>query len=204
MVFRKYKSQNCIFGLIFFLTIASKECVRKWFDKDNSFVCVCNETYCDLLIDVDVIKKGELIVLQSDKHQDRFKRYNYQFKQSYYESKDLACDDSVTECNLTQTIRVNQSETFQTILGFGAAFTDATGFNLKKLSKTLQGYIIYDYFGGLGLKYSMARVPIGGSDFSTRPYSYDDVAEEDFDLKKFQLAKEDFEYKVCMTLLFRN
>ncbi|KAI7690165.1 hypothetical protein SSS_10741, partial [Sarcoptes scabiei] len=76
---------------------ASKECVRKWFDKDNSFVCVCNETYCDLLIDVDVIKKGELIVLQSDKHQDRFKRYNYQFKQSYYESKDLACDDSVTD-----------------------------------------------------------------------------------------------------------
>ena len=36
---------------------------------------------------------------------------------------------------------------------------------------------------------------MAGSDFSTRPYSYDDV-EGDVDLVHFQLTQEDYDYKV--------
>jgi glucosylceramidase len=41
----------------------------------------------------------------------------------------------------------------------------------------------------------MARTPIGGSDFSTRVYTYDDVI-DDKNLTHFALQKEDLEYKV--------
>lgn len=45
----------------------------------------------------------------------------------------------------------------------------------------------------------MGRVPIGGTDFSTRPYTYDDLkpGETDPTLAKFALAPEDLNYKVC-------
>ena len=47
----------------------------------------------------------------------------------------------------------------------------------------------------VGIEYSVGRIPIGSCDFSTHPYSYDDV-DGDFNLTKFQLAKEDLTLKV--------
>ena len=41
----------------------------------------------------------------------------------------------------------------------------------------------------------MARIPIAGSDFSVRPYSYDDV-EGDVELVNFAMQEEDILYKV--------
>lgn len=38
-------------------------------------------------------------------------------------------------------------------------------------------------------------MPIGGTDFSTRGYSYAD-GDEDAELKNFNLTAEDFDYKV--------
>ena len=46
-----------------------------------------------------------------------------------------------------------------------------------------------------GIEYNLIRVPMGCSDFSTRPYSYDDVP-DDFELRHFALAEEDLEMKV--------
>lgn len=47
-----------------------------------------------------------------------------------------------------------------------------------------------------GLSYNMGRIPMASCDFSTHQYSYDDVP-GDFELKNFQLTKEDFLLKVC-------
>lgn len=44
----------------------------------------------------------------------------------------------------------------------------------------------------------MLRVPIGGTDFSTRPYTLDDVTNDD-DLEHFSLADEDYTIKVSNT-----
>lgn len=41
----------------------------------------------------------------------------------------------------------------------------------------------------------MIRVPIGGTDFSVRKYTYDD-GKKDPKLARFSLATEDLEYKV--------
>uniref|UniRef100_A0A8B9GGL8 Glucosylceramidase n=1 Tax=Amazona collaria TaxID=241587 RepID=A0A8B9GGL8_9PSIT len=46
-----------------------------------------------------------------------------------------------------------------------------------------------------GIEYNLIRLPIACSDFSTRPYSYDDVA-DDYELKHFKLAEEDVKMKI--------
>lgn len=59
-------------------------------------------------------------------------------------------------------------------------------------------YILFlrrSYFADDGIKYNIGRVPIGGTDFSTRKYTYaDDKGVPD--LNNFDLATEDTEYKV--------
>ena len=55
------------------------------------------------------------------------------------------------------------------------------------------------YFGENGIGYSVCRIPIAGSDCSTRPYSYDDV-HGDVDLEFWALAPEDYNYKARIAL----
>ena len=81
------------------------------------------------------------------------------------------------------------------MIGFGGAFTDSTGLNIDKLSPESQESLIRSYFAPEGIRYDTCRIPIAGSDFSTRPYSYDDVP-GDTTLTFFNLTMEDFRYKV--------
>lgn len=46
-----------------------------------------------------------------------------------------------------------------------------------------------------GSRYTLGRVPIGCTDFSTRIYTYDDVPGDTL-LKNFSLAPEDYNYKI--------
>ncbi|XP_072389814.1 lysosomal acid glucosylceramidase-like [Diabrotica undecimpunctata] len=90
---------------------------------------------------------------------------------------------------------------FQKIIGFGGAFTDSTGLNIKDMSSLLQDHLMRSYFSEEGLEYNMGRVPMGSTDFSIRAYSYMDSEDEDVDcvdptLRSFQLAQEDFEFKI--------
>ena len=94
-----------------------------------------------------------------------------------------------------QTLTIDISKRYQTILGFGGAFTDSTGINIAALPKDLGESIIRGYFSENGLEYTMGRIPIAGSDFSIRPYSYDDV-EGDLNLTHWALAEDDLKFKV--------
>lgn len=51
------------------------------------------------------------------------------------------------------------------------------------------------YYSKTGIEYNLGRVPIGGTDFSINPYTYDD-GEPDPQLKRFNLTQADFTYKV--------
>ena len=75
------------------------------------------------------------------------------------------------------------TQTYQTIKGFGNAFTDAAAINYDRLdNKTL---LLEQYWGTNGLGFSVGRVPIASCDFSTSSWSYDDV-NNDVDLvRKF-------------------
>lgn len=57
------------------------------------------------------------------------------------------------------------------------------------------------YFSKEGIEYNLGRVPIGGTDFSTRGYTYSDD-NSDATLKGFKLTIEDFKYKVTKKNFF--
>lgn len=93
-------------------------------------------------------------------------------------------------------ILINLNKEKQSILGWGGAFTDATGINLRNLSVNLADEVIQSYFGLNGLQYNLARVPISGTDFSNRAYTYNDSPEPDLEQTKWALAEDDFQYKI--------
>ncbi|GMS92376.1 hypothetical protein PENTCL1PPCAC_14551, partial [Pristionchus entomophagus] len=92
-------------------------------------------------------------------------------------------------------IELDPSTLYQEIIGFGGAFTDAAGFNIRSLPKGAQDMLIKQYFGPTGTEYTLGRVPMASTDFSFSQYSYDDV-EGDLDLAHFALAQEDIDYKI--------
>ena len=94
---------------------------------------------------------------------------------------------------------MNSDVKYQEILGFGGAFTDSTGLNVKKIGDKLGNQILKDYFSKDGLEYNVGRITIGGSDFSTRPYSLD-VKGEDKSLDNFNLTTKDLNCKVINEL----
>ncbi|VVC90447.1 unnamed protein product [Leptidea sinapis] len=89
---------------------------------------------------------------------------------------------------------LHPKKTYQKIQGFGGAVSDAAGINWKSLPPKLRKSLIDSYYGIRGLEYNMARVPIGGSDFSTHPYAYNESPVNDTHLTNFTLAPEDFQF----------
>lgn len=89
------------------------------------------------------------------------------------------------------TIFIDVDKTFQTIEGFGGAFTDASAFNFAKLSKEVQDKILMANFDPVeGNGYTLCRTTIHSSDYSEEMYSYDDVA-GDKELKNFSIAHDE-------------
>ncbi|HEX7019064.1 MAG TPA: glycoside hydrolase family 30 beta sandwich domain-containing protein [Gemmatimonadaceae bacterium] len=90
------------------------------------------------------------------------------------------------------TIDVDEQIAYQEMIGFGAAFTDATAYLIQeKMSATQREALLHDLFGrdsgGIGL--SFMRVPMGASDFSLLQYSYDDMpaGQTDSTLARFSI-----------------
>jgi glucosylceramidase len=75
------------------------------------------------------------------------------------------------------TIAVDEATTYQEIVGFGAAITDASAWLIQnKLTPSQRAALLQELFGrnpGIGL--SFTRLTMGASDFSLRHYSYDDM-----------------------------
>lgn len=61
---------------------------------------------------------------------------------------------------------------YQTIEGFGGAFTESAGYCFSKLNIEAQKGIINDYFSKSGANYTLCRIPIGSCDFALSSYSH--------------------------------
>jgi glucosylceramidase len=73
-------------------------------------------------------------------------------------------------------IDVDEGTSYQEMIGFGAAMTDASAILIQHSLGAQHDAILRELFGrnpGIGL--SFMRVPMGASDFSTHDYSYDDM-----------------------------
>ncbi|XP_033218105.1 lysosomal acid glucosylceramidase-like [Belonocnema kinseyi] len=159
----------------------AEKCIYRSFGGD-SVVCVCNSTYCDSTPVTDTPEKGTYLWYMSN-----------QFGKRMFLTKGKMKSSRVDGTIIT----LNRNIRYQKILGFGGSFSDATGINILSISKASQEKLLESYFGINGSRYNIGRVPIGGSDFSTRPYTLDDV-DEDTDLQYFSLTEEDFKYKIPM------
>ena len=155
--------------------------------------CVCDDTSCAPLVK-QPLADDEVNVYTSSEDGRRF-----DFEQIPLHRQNSDCALERESCpgtaDLAAIITIHPDQTLQNIEGFGGALTDAAAESILSMPKKLQTQILDDYLGDNGLKYSMLRVPIGGSDFSRRPYALDDQ-EGDFQLKNFTLAPEDVTMKV--------
>jgi len=153
----------------------------------SSEYCVCNKTFCDAIptINVTTLKANVAVSFISSIDGLRFHREEISMREGTHVG--IGRDKA--------TVEIKTAERQQSILGFGGAFTDAAGIQLESLSNVTKALLIQSYFGPDGLEYSLARVPIGSTDFSTRCYSYAET-KDDFDLKSFKLTEEDLNLKI--------
>ena len=88
------------------------------------------------------------------------------------------------------TVMVDSSKEFQTHLGFGGAFTEASAQVYSNTNEANQKKIIDAYFDKeKGLAYNMGRTTVGGCDFALGYYSY--VDEGDKTLETFDMSHDD-------------
>uniref|UniRef100_A0A914E461 Glucosylceramidase n=1 Tax=Acrobeloides nanus TaxID=290746 RepID=A0A914E461_9BILA len=130
-------------------------------------VCVCNATYCDEFPPLVNLNPNEAAVYVS----------------------------SITPTTIT--IKIDDSTRYQTMLGFGGAFTEKVAFSFLNvnLSSALQSTLLGAYFGEEGIGYTIGRVPMEGGDIDGYEDTDDNVP-NDFDLNHFNLTDVDFLLKI--------
>ena len=88
------------------------------------------------------------------------------------------------------TVMIDLDKTFQTIEGFGGAFTDASADNFAKLSPEEQDKFLKACFDPrVGNGYTLCRTTIHSCDYSAEMYTYDDV-EGDKELVHFSIEPD--------------
>src|SRR5262249_43794222 len=84
------------------------------------------------------------------------------------------------------SILLRPEQKFQEILGFGAAFTDASCFTFNRLDSTVRAQLFHQLFHPSEIGFNVCRTCIGSSDYSASLYSFDE-GESDPDLKRFSI-----------------
>ncbi|KAG7378990.1 hypothetical protein PHYBOEH_012078 [Phytophthora boehmeriae] len=84
-------------------------------------------------------------------------------------------------------IAVDVDTTYQEIMGFGGAFTEAAALQFQRLPKEKQEEVLTLYFDKeSGSAYSFGRVPMGSCDFSVDSYSFADTV-GDLEMQHFDM-----------------
>ena len=151
---------------------------------------MCDEGHRDTYEPIVKTNKGIVQIYTSTKSGKRFEKTQAKFN----ENKTI--DKLASEWH----IKIDRSKNYQKIIGFGTSFSDAGVLNVGSMTPKLQKQILSDMFSDDGFEYSVVRTTIAGSDFSVRPYTYDDV-EDDYNLTYFNLVEEDTKYRVSQLFL---
>jgi glucosylceramidase len=101
-----------------------------------------------------------------------------------------ALDSIATPDEHIPAIIIDDTRTFQTIEGFGGAFTDAAAITFGKLAKDAQESFLKASFDPVeGNGYTLCRTTIHSCDYSAEMYTYDDTP-GDKELKNFSIAHD--------------
>lgn len=96
---------------------------------------------------------------------------------------------TVQDC--MHVVNVYPDVTYQTIRGFGGAFTESAAHNYKGMSGEKKQELIKAYFGQEGLRYNLGRIHMNSCDFALGNYTY--VEEGDDELATFSIAHDEAE-----------
>lgn len=87
-------------------------------------------------------------------------------------------------------IAIDPARQFQSILGFGGAFTDASCYLFSQMDPASRASLLGELLGPGGLRLSMGRTCIGASDYSRAVYSFDESPNPDPQLTDFSIAHD--------------
>src|SRR5215469_8267402 len=88
--------------------------------------------------------------------------------------------------SLSDTIELSPDQRYQEILGFGAAFTDASCYLFHQLTGEARAKLFHELFHPSETALSVCRTCIGASDYSTELFGYDE-GDPDPELKRFSI-----------------
>ncbi|XP_075214404.1 putative glucosylceramidase 4 [Lycorma delicatula] len=148
---------------------------------EYGYICVCNSTYCDTISSPKKLPAGQFHIYYTSENKPGFNHATGFFKMQSPSAHGYRYE-------------LNTSKTFQTVRGFGGAFTDSFGAVFNSLSTEAQDNMLKSLFSEDGIEYTVCRVVIGSSDFSLRSYNY--VPNYDPSLKSFNLTEDDYLYKI--------
>ncbi|GBM01716.1 Glucosylceramidase [Araneus ventricosus] len=134
MVSNKFICQFFIF-VLFYAGCECSPCKPRAYG-DHNIVCVCDDSYCDELELISDVASNQAARYETNKSGARFQSSVLNFSKN--------ADPGIP------VLSVNRSEMYQFILGFGGAFTDATGINIKSMTPQLQKKIMSSYFSKTG------------------------------------------------------
>ncbi|MGD0734480.1 MAG: glycoside hydrolase family 30 beta sandwich domain-containing protein [Terracidiphilus sp.] len=90
----------------------------------------------------------------------------------------------------SSAVEVETSKRFQSILGFGGAFTDSSCYLLSCMGPAQRQALMDDFFGSNGLHLSVGRTCMGASDYSRTAYTFDDSTTPDPELSNFSIEHD--------------
>ena len=81
---------------------------------------------------------------------------------------------------------IDPARTYQEVLGFGAALTEASAYMIHQLDPATREQFLHELFSPSELGIGTTRICVGSSDYATQMYSYDE-GEPDPELKRFSI-----------------
>jgi glucosylceramidase len=104
--------------------------------------------------------------------------------------------------NAENAIVLNPGKKYQEMLGFGAAFTDASCYVFNQLPVADREKLFHELFHPSEMGLNVCRTCMGSSDYSTEMFSYDE-GEPDPEMKRFSIAHDE-SYVLPMLRLARK
>ncbi|PSN49705.1 hypothetical protein C0J52_05333 [Blattella germanica] len=172
---------------------AARNCISRYLAED-SIICVCNATYCDSIepvLEAD-IQDGSYVQYESTQAGKRMYFKKGKFLKKIEPNTFIK---KIYSYWTTTSFTVDHHVRYQEFVGFGGGLTDSFGGLIMNLSEPMRKQLLRQYFGNEGLNYSLIRMPMGNTDFSTHKYTYDDN-DTGYSLSKFGLCEEDYKIKI--------
>lgn len=127
--------------------------------------------------------------MEKKQQQEQLENWTVEVYETSAAGNSLTPLESVSIENTQIELNINSSITYQTITGFGGAFTESSAYLLNQMSKENREKILSAYFSAEGANYSLCRTHMNSCDFSLSQYSYAPI-EGDNMLEHFSIEED--------------